>query len=73
LESFGAFITVIKIKPLKTVDRVFHIILPLCILLSGLYSDSLEILLRNAMMSPSQEQFVFLVLKLVVFPPKKVS
>jgi hypothetical protein len=73
LESLGAFITVIEIKPLKPVDRVFHIILPLGILLSGLYSDSLEILLRNAMMSPSQEQFVFLVLKLVVFPPKKVS
>jgi hypothetical protein len=73
LESLGAFITVIEIKPLKPVDRVFHIILPLGILLSGLYSDSFEILLRNSMMSPSQEQFVFFVLKLVVFPPKKVS
>lgn len=53
LESFGPFITVVKIESLKTIDSIFLIIFPLCILLGRLNSYSLKVFRSYGMMSPS--------------------
>lgn len=65
--------TIFEIESLESFDGILHVVLPFGIFLSGLIADSLNILGCDCVVGPSQQQFILLVLNLVLSSLVKVS